>query len=264
MLCSFRGLKIHYSDSGSGKVIVLIHGYLETGEVWEKFAEILSAHFRVLIIDLPGHGQSDPAGEINTMELFAEAVKELLDVSGVSKAFIAGHSMGGYAALAFVQLFPEYLSGYSLFHSHPYADTPETIEKRRLNIKVIEEGGKEIMIPDFVHGLYAKINLEKFSEAVESSVRIASATAENTIIADLKGMMARPSRAEIISKSDVPFLWILGKMDSHINHMMIMQNIWLPKNSRVVKLENSGHMGFIEEQEFTLRIIRDFVDNLPY
>ena len=264
MLCSFRGLKLHYSDSGRGKAIVLIHGFLETGKVWEKFAESLSAHFRVIIIDLPGHGQSGPAGEINTMETFAEAVKGLLDVLGVGKAFIAGHSMGGYATLAFVQLYPEYLSGYSLFHSHPYADTPEAIEKRRQNIIIIEEGKKEMMIPDFVRGLYAQINLEKSSEAVERSVIIASATAENTIIADLKGMMARPSRAEIISKSKVPFLWILGTMDSHINHEMIMQNIRLPQNSRVEILENSGHMGFIEEQELTVSVIRDFADDLPY
>ncbi|HUX94123.1 MAG TPA: alpha/beta hydrolase [Bacteroidales bacterium] len=262
MLYSFRGLKIHYSDSGSGKAIVLIHGFLETMKVWEKFAERLSPHFRVIVIDLPGHGQSDPAGDINTMEIFAEAIRELLDVSGVSKAFLVGHSMGGYATLAFVQLFPEYISGYSLFHSHPVADIPETIEKRKLNIKIIEEGRKEIMIPDFVRGLYAKTNLEKFREAIEISVKIASTTADNTIIADLKGMMARPSRAEVITKSKVPFLWILGTMDSHINHETILQNIRLPENSQVVILKNSGHMGFIEEEELSARIVSEFADKL--
>ena len=264
MLYSFRGLKINYSDSGSGRTIVLVHGYLESGKVWEKFAERLYPYFRVLIIDLPGHGQSDASGDINTMESFAEAIKEMLDVSDVRKAFLIGHSMGGYAILAFAGLFPEYLSGYSLFHSHPYADTPETIEKRKQNIKIAGEGKKEIMIPDFVRGLYAQRNLDKFGAAVKRSTEIAFATDDKTIIADLNGMMARPSRAEVITGSKVPFLWILGAMDNHINHRVIQQNIMLPENSRVVLLENSGHMGFIEEEELSAGVVSDFVNNLTF
>jgi len=131
MLISFRGGKIHYSDSGCGEIIVLIHGYLESMEVWENFAGRLSQKFRILRIDLPGHGHSDLFSDINSMELMAEVIKEILDIQGIKKVFLIGHSMGGYAALAFLQLFPEYLSGYSLFHSHPLSDTAETVEKRK-------------------------------------------------------------------------------------------------------------------------------------
>ena len=264
MLYSFRGLKIHYSDSGSGKTIVLIHGYLETMKVWESFSKRLALYFRVLVIDLPGHGKSDPAGDINTMDLFAEAIKELLEELGICKVFLAGHSMGGYATLAFVRLFPEYLSGYSLFHSHPLADTPETIQRRKLSIKAIEEGKKEMIIPDFVQGLYAKTNLNKFKKAIERSMEIASDTDEKTIIADLKGMIARPSMEEVITNGKVPFLWILGKMDIHINHETVMQNVRLPENCRVVILNKSGHMGFIEEEDKAVELLTEFVDDLIY
>ena len=259
MLISFRGGKIHYSDSGCGEIIVLIHGYLESMEVWENFAGRLSQKFRILRIDLPGHGHSDLFSDINSMELMAEVIKEILDIQGIKKVFLIGHSMGGYAALAFLQLFPEYLSGYSLFHSHPFSDTAEAVEKRKQNIALTENGKKDEMIPGFVHGLYAPKNLDRLKEAVEKSVSVALGTDKKTIIADLRGMMARPDRSNIVREAKVPFLWILGTMDSHIDYRTIQQKVRLPENAQIVILENSGHMGFIEEEELSVKAIGEFV-----
>jgi len=264
MLISFRGGKIHYSESGRGNIIVLIHGYLETMEVWETFSKKLSENFRVIRIDLPGHGESGSCGDINTMELFAEAIKAVLDSLGIRKAFLAGHSMGGYATLAFLQLFPEYLSGFSLFHSHPLPDLPETVLKRKQSIKFIKEGGKEKMIPDFVRNLYARTNTDKFKNAIDKSIEIASATSEKTIIADLNGMMVRSSGVHLLEEGSIPFLWILGIMDSHIDHEKIVHSVKLPGNSRVVILNNSGHMGFIEEEDLSVKVVTEYVKNITF
>ena len=114
---------MNFSDKGSGDVIVLIHGYMETAEVWENFADKLSQHFRTVSVDLPGHGLSALSDEINTMDSMAEAVIATLDSLEISKALFVGHSMGGYVALAALKLFPERVSGITLFNSHPFADS---------------------------------------------------------------------------------------------------------------------------------------------
>jgi pimeloyl-ACP methyl ester carboxylesterase len=264
MFISFKGGKIYYTDSGKGKVIVLIHGYLETIEVWEKFASRVAKKFRVVAIDLPGHGKSDYTSEINTMEIFAGAIKEVLDFLDIRKVLLVGHSMGGYATLGFLKMFPQYLSGYCLFHSHPFADSPGVIEKRGNNIRLIEAGKKDEMIPDFVRGLYAGKNLEVLKESVERSVNIASGTYDKTIIADLRGMIDRPSRVLLLEEGKVPLLWILGTMDSHINHAEIQQNVNLPANARVEILYNSGHMGFIEEEDLTVKYLTEFADSISF
>ena len=89
---------VHINDSGKGdKTLILLHGYLETMYVWNEFAESLRDGCRVITIDLPGHGLSCGA-PVNTMEFMATAVKGVLDVCQVEKAYVAGHSMGGYAA----------------------------------------------------------------------------------------------------------------------------------------------------------------------
>ena len=139
----YNGGKIYYSDTGEGEIIVLLHGYLETSEIWSGFAGKLAKKFRIISVDLPGHGLSKVYSESHTMEFMAGAVKVLLENLNIKKVFLTGHSLGGYVALAFLELYPGMLTGYCLFHSHPFTDRPETIEKRDREIKVVQ-GSQEI------------------------------------------------------------------------------------------------------------------------
>jgi pimeloyl-ACP methyl ester carboxylesterase len=165
----FNDGKIFYKDIGSGETIVLLHGYLETSEIWESFAGKLSKEFRVIIPDIPGHGKSDIFGEVTSMELIAKIIKELLAGIGIKKVFLAGHSLGGYAALAFAEMFPDSLSGYCLFHSQPFADTPEALDKRKREIYLVLAGKKDLMYPDNVSRMFATSNLKKFYSALQRS-----------------------------------------------------------------------------------------------
>ncbi len=262
MFFPFKEGRIHYSVKGEGRVLVLIHGYLESSEVWNGFETGLASTFRVITVDLPGHGLSSVYGEIHTMEFMAEAIKELLDYLRITKAFLIGHSLGGYVSLAFLELYPEYLSGYSLFHSQPLADTPEAIEKRKREISIVRAGKKELMYPDNVMRMFATTNLDNFSDSLIRSKEIASRLPGEGIIAVLNGMMSRPSRLEIMEEGRSPCLWILGLMDNYIDCRAITKKVKLPDNAQVVVLDNSGHMGFIEEESLSVEIIRGFVNRV--
>jgi pimeloyl-ACP methyl ester carboxylesterase len=262
MFFLFRGGRIHYSDSGSGSVIVLIHGYLESSEVWNGFGEKLASKFRVISVDLPGHGLSDIYGKVHTMEFMASAVKEILDNLRINKVILTGHSLGGYVTLAFLELFPGYLSGYCLFHSQPLSDTPEAIEKRKREIAIVEAGKKDLMYPDNVIRMFASSNLEKYSDAFQRSKDIASRIPGDGIIAVLNGMMIRPSRLSFMEEGRVPCLWILGSLDNYIPCDLIQTKIKLPSNALLFVLNNSGHMGFVEEEDKSVKIMNDFVNGL--
>jgi pimeloyl-ACP methyl ester carboxylesterase len=260
MFFSFRGGKIQYSDTGSGKVIVLLHGYLESAEVWSHFAEKLASKFRIITVDLPGHGLSDVYGEVHSMEFMATGIKELLDILGIKKVFLTGHSLGGYVTLAFLELFPDYLSGYCLFHSQPFPDPPVALEKRKREIEIVKQGKKDLMYPDNVIQMFATSNIEKFSEALQRSKDIASKIPGEGIIAILNGMMIRPSRLEFMEEGRIPCLWILGSMDNYIPCDFIQTKVNLPSNAKVVVLNNSGHMGFIEEEDKAIDVITEFAE----
>lgn len=262
MFFSYSGGRIHYSDSGNGTVIVLLHGYLESSEVWNSFAEKLKSEFRIISVDLPGHGLSDVYGEVHSMEFMATAVKNMVDSLDLKKVFLLGHSMGGYVALAFLELFPEYLLGYCLFHSQPFADTPAALEKRRREIEIVKAGKKNMMYPDNVIRMFAPSNLEKFSDSLRKSKDIASQIPGEGITAVLNGMMIRPSRLSFMEDGKIPCLWILGLMDNYIPCNIIRANVNLPPNARVIVLKESGHLGFIEEEENSLRAITEFVNSI--
>jgi len=262
MFLSYEGGRIYYSDKGKGTPVVLLHGYLESSEVWNGFGEKLTAKFRVISVDLPGHGLSDNYGGKHTMEFMAKVIKELLGNLSMERVFMTGHSLGGYVALAFLDMFPDSLSGYCLFHSHPLPDTPEAIERRMEEITIVQAGKKELMYPNNVKRMFANSNLERFSDALRRSKEIASKIRGESIIAVLNGMMARPSRVSVMEEGKVPCLWILGEMDNYIPCDTIQAKISLPFNATLVVLKNSGHMGFIEEEDNSLKIITEFVEKL--
>lgn len=255
----YNGGKIYYSDTGEGEIVVLLHGYLETSDIWAGFAKKLARKFRVISVDLPGHGLSKVYSENHTMEFMAGAVKVLLDNLNIKKIFLTGHSMGGYVALAFIELYQDMLKGYCLFHSHPFADTAATVEKREKEIKVVRAGKKYLLYPENISQMYADANLDRFKEELQRSKDIASTIRDEGIIAVLNGMMNRPSRLKLMEAGKVPCLWILGKLDNYISCEAMQQRVNLPANAKVVVLESSGHMGFIEEEDLSVRVMTDFI-----
>ena len=258
----YKNHQIFFTDSGSGPALVLLHGYLESSEVWNGFAEKLATDFRVIAIDLPGHGQSDIFGEVHTMEFIVGAVKDLLENLTTGKIFLVGHSLGGYVAMAFLELFPEMLSGYCLFHSHPFADSAAALEKRKREIEIVKMGKKHLIYPDNIKRMFADVNLDKFAEELQRSKDIASRIPGEGIIAVLNGMMQRPSRVTVMEEGKVPCLWILGEMDNYIPYDTITGGINLPDNAEVAILRKSGHMGFIEEESLAAKMVKDFAEKL--
>ncbi|MBA7580647.1 Pimeloyl-[acyl-carrier protein] methyl ester esterase [subsurface metagenome] len=256
----FKNTTIRFKDEGKGTVVVLLHGYLESLEIWSAFSTDLAEHCRVISIDLPGHGKSGVIEKVHTMELLAQTVKSVMDQLNIEKYFIVGHSLGGYVALAFLELFPERLSGFLLFHSHPLADSNEVIENRKREIKLVENGKKDLIYTVNIPKAFATDNLEKFSEQVNYAKEIAMDISGEGIIAVLNGMINKTDRSDILARTSLPFLWILGKKDNYIPYEVILKRIELPKQGKIITLESSGHMGFMEERKKSLNAILGFLN----
>lgn len=254
--------KIHYSVQGSGKTIVLLHGYLESLEIWNQFAIELAYKYRVVCIDIPGHGKSECLTENHTMEDLAQTVHTLINHLNVDKCFMIGHSMGGYVTLMYHKLFPENLYGFSLFHSHPFADTEETRKKRLREIDLVNDGKKELIAKFNIPNAFNKSNLSALNDSIQNAIAIALKTPVNGIIANLKAMLNRPDLSESLFKSTIPFLFILGEQDNYIDLNSIIPKIILPQKAKLHVLEHSGHMGFIEEKEISLKVINQFINTI--
>src|SRR5687768_607053 len=142
---SYQNKKIYYRAYGSGQPVVLIHGFGEDGEVWNNQVVYLKDKVNLLVPDLPGSGRSEMIGDMS-IEGMAEVIKFILDsevpaIPGGIKATLIGHSMGGYITLAFAEHYPEFLTGFALFHSTAYNDDEEKKAVRLKGIGFIEKHG---------------------------------------------------------------------------------------------------------------------------
>lgn len=258
----YKSRNIFYTDSGSGDIIVLIHGYLESSEVWGEFAGQLATRYRILSIDLPGNGRSDLYDEEYTMCFLSGAVKSVLDNEKAERVVIAGHSLGGYVTLAFVEKYPDMVSGYIMFHSHPLEDTEEIKINRKREIDIVNSGKKDVIYPINIPKMFADVNLEKFSSFIEKSKSIASQQMPEGIINIVKGMMGRKNRENVVTSGTIPMLYILGKMDNYISWDFAIKHLKAGSAGKIITLYNSGHMGFIEEMDLSVKIFIEFIEKL--
>ena len=125
-----NGINIAYERRGRGEPLVLIHGYPLDHTTWNELTSLPENDFDLIIPDLRGMGQSDALDKTYTVVDLASDIAGLLDHLKVQKAFIAGHSMGGYVALAFARTYPNRVRGLGMISSQVLADPPERKEGR--------------------------------------------------------------------------------------------------------------------------------------
>lgn len=256
----YREVPVVYEIYGNKQkdAIVLLHGYLESHMVWQGFAGELSKNYFVVSIDLPGHGLSGTYSRVHCMDEMAEAVLTVLDKLKLQKVHLIGHSMGGYVALAFRENYQHRLYSFTLFHSTCLADDDEKRAKRDDDIKMVSEGNKQFLVERHVPMTFAVENQEQFSDDILRIKEIAMKTPDQGIIAVLCGMKRRPDRCILLRDELIPFLIIAGGKDNFIPLELSQRIASMGSNLKLEVLENSGHMGFIEESERSLQILDDF------
>ena len=258
----YKGTRVVYTDRGEGPCLVLLHGYLESGEIWDNFAERIPQGYRLIIPDLPGHGRSGTWGAMHSMDDLAGAIKAILEAESIEKIFLVGHSMGGYVVMAFAELFPEKLLGYSLFHSTCFADNDDKKLNRDREISLVLCGRKRQIVLVNIPKSFSMDNVDLMPEEVERARRIALENSDPGIIALLNGMKARPDRAAVLKDPALPLLLIGGMKDNYMPPEVFDKLVALAPHAQVLRLEESGHMGFIEEPEKVLPVFMEMLAGL--
>ena len=258
----YKDTQINFEMNGEGTPIVLLHGFLESLNVWGDFAHSLSRQFKTISIDLPGHGDSGiPQGDL-TVEEMASAVMEVLKRTNTDRCIMVGHSMGGYVTLAFADLFPEKLYGFSLFHSVATPDTDEKREARGQAIKKVEKGQAKEIIQSHVPSTFAEKNRPSLSPVIQALTEDSLRTSPEGIIAALKAMQKRPDRQHLLKEPHSPVLYYLGHLDPFIPLEVSKEQANLSPAIHKVDLKNAGHMGHIEEKDKALNGLIDFVTQI--
>ena len=252
----YKNIKIAYTDTGKGTAVILLHGFLENKTMWKAFVPELAKRNRIITIDLLGHGDTECLGYVHSMEDNADMVHAVLHDLKIRKAAIIGHSMGGYVAMAFAELYPEMMKGIVLLNSTSRADSAERKTNRGRAIKAVKQN-----YTAFVRLSIANLFSEKNREILLNEIETARAEALKTplqgIVASLEGMKIRKDREVILHFAAYPMLLILGKQDPVLNYE---ENATQIENTKV-ELVNfpDGHMSHIENTEELTKVLVVFL-----
>jgi len=107
------GAKVHWTSHGSGKqAVILVHGWTCDETSWDPQVPVLSQKYRVITLDLPGHGKSDaPKDGKFSMVVFARAVEAVRAEAKIDKAVLVGHSMGTPVIREYARMYPAHVAG---------------------------------------------------------------------------------------------------------------------------------------------------------
>lgn len=252
MTFNFNNTPIHYETLGKGPAVVLLHGFLESSTMWKPLIPQLSKNKTVIVIDFPGHGKSDVISETHSMELMAEIVHSLLKELKVDSATFIGHSMGGYVALAYAELYENEVEKLILLNSSPAADSEERKENRDRSIEIV---GKvpEAYISMAIGNLFAESSREKFASEIENLKREANSFPIEGIQAAIRGMRDRKDRTEILKNFKKAKYMILAEEDPILPIAELKK--LAEKGNASVKIIGGGHMSLIENEHLIVKYL---------
>lgn len=247
---NINGIKLAYSRHGKGNPLVLLHGYPLDHHLWDEVAPMLQDTFDMIIPDLRGFGESTTVDTPYTMDDFASDIVGLLNQIDIHKTAIAGHSMGGYVALAFARLYPERVSGLGLVSSQVLADPPDRKEGRYKTASEVTEKGiggvVETMTLKFTSDPHWQAFARKTMEAQQPAAYIGA----------LKAMAERVDSTPLLSGIKYPVVVIHGDADALIPVERAREVKAALPESYLVEIKGSGHIPMCEAPSETTQALR--------
>lgn len=241
---------------------MFIHGFCESKEIWRAFEERLAANYQTISVDLPGFGESTNNTSYQSTAAMASEVKHLLEAGQIDRCIVISHSLGGYVALALAEQAPQLIKGLCLFHSTAYADSQEKKHTRSKTADFIEKKGLDPFLDTFVPSLFFAGRSKELSKTIKAYRASAGQTPVATAVAVTKAMRDRPDRTHVLTKAAFPVMFIAGREDTAVPLETSREQFFLPKESTVHILAETGHMGMYEHPAKTLEMVESFLKRM--
>jgi len=245
-----NGIEFAYTRHGAGTPLVLLHGYPLDGSIWSELVPLLTDQFELIIPDLRGFGESTTGDTAATMDTFVSDVARLVDHLGFEKAALAGHSMGGYVALAFAKKHPDRVRGLGLVSSQVLADPPERKQGRYDTADQVAAKGIGVVVEAMTSKLTPDERVRAFAQSVMEQQR------PNGIIGALKAMAEREDLSTLLPDVKYPVVLVHGDADAliPIERAREVKNA-IPR-AHLVELKGVGHLPMLEASDETAKALR--------
>ncbi|MFJ5770595.1 alpha/beta fold hydrolase [Psychrobacillus sp. NPDC093180] len=256
MIIQVNQAEVAYKEEGTGEPILLIHGFCGSSDYWSNLIHELAKTYRVIALDLPGHGDSSVQENINGIDQYATFIRDFIDELKIDRVTMFGHSLGGYITVAFAEMYSDRLKGFSLIHSTAYPDTEEARKGRDASADKIETAGMEAFIEGLVPKLFSPKHLESHHKEMREVKNIGYSTSPAGAKNALTAMKNRIDRRKVIETTNVPVLLIAGEEDQ----LIPSEKVFTAKGQHIkqILLKDVGHMSMYEAPQELIQEILEF------
>jgi pimeloyl-ACP methyl ester carboxylesterase len=251
------GRRLHFTDTGEGPPVLLLHGFPLSGQSYRHQIAALSGRYRVLVPDLRGFGQSEGGDEVATMERFARDAIALLDHLRVPRLVVGGLSMGGYVAMAMLREDAGRVAGLMLFDTQAGADDEAGRRKREETAQQVLSGGMDVLVQGMVPRLLGKTPDPVVRSEVTSLIL---ANTPRGAAAALRGMAERPESLDVLSRFAGPALVVRGVEDAITPLERAQELARVLSGSALVEIAGAGHLPNQEVPDVFNAAVLGFLD----
>jgi pimeloyl-ACP methyl ester carboxylesterase len=257
--------QLNVVQAGSGRPLLLVHGFPLDHSMWQGQIAALSGDFRVIAPDLRGLGQSSvqAPGATTTMQEYADDLAGLLNALGINEPVIfCGLSMGGYIAWQFFARHRQRLAALIVCDSRAVADNEKAAAGRLETATKVEQLGPQIVADAMLPKLFPASAIERKAPFVEATRQVMLGSPRPGVAAALRGMAKRPDFTGELAKIDVPTLILCGEEDAiaPVDEMKSIAEA-IP-NGQFVGIQGAGHMAPLEKPDEVNTAIRNFAKSL--
>ncbi len=269
------GLSIHYTDEGerSGRTLILVHGFAASVHAWRPWIDRLKDNYRLIAIDLPGHGLTQaPKGYRATMEGNAALIGKLADHAGAARFVLAGNSMGGAVAASFAMANPERLDGLVLVDAAGWpGEGRKSSEGPPLVFQLINNPVGRAILKWFDPRMFATGGLKSAyldeslvtKDLVDRYAELALAPGHRDILLTQNARPARSVTAADYAKIDVPTLVMSGEQDKLIPMADSRAIAAAIPGARLVTYPEGGHVPMEQLPDQSAKDLQEFLTALP-
>lgn len=243
MIKQINNISVNYVEYGKGKdTLVLLHGWGQNIEMMKPVGDKLSKNNRIIIVDLPGFGQSDEPDTVWSLTDYVECIRELLDELKVNNPILIGHSFGGKISLLYASKYK--VKKLVLFGS-PFK---KEITNLSLKTKVLKFF-KKVPIINKLEGFAKKhIGSRDYKQASETMRKILVEHVNFDITEEVKKI-----------KESTLLIW--GTMDNEVSIESAYELEKLMYDAAVIPYEGCTHYAYLERLEQTIKVIKSFIEN---
>ncbi|MBH0199932.1 MAG: alpha/beta fold hydrolase [Nitrospira sp.] len=262
MQATVNGIALAYSDGGSGLPIVFLHAFPLNRTMWAAQEQALSSQFRVLTIDLRGHGESDAPLWRYTLDQAADDVRALLDHLSIQQAVFVGLSMGGYILFAFYRKYVDCVKGLVLADTRAQADTPEGKDGRFQMAQVAYRKGPTAIADLMIPKLLSPASINSNPDLVRTVRAMIEGTQISGIAGDLMAMAERPDSIPFLKQIVCPTQIIVGELDQATppaDAELMAERI---PGARLSIIPGAAHLANLEQPDRFTQIVRFFADEV--